>query len=63
MPYFVPGSSPNLPVFIFGESYGGAYAVSLAWKIQEYSKEGKSAINLKGIGLGNAYVLLMSLRI
>ena len=41
MPYILPDSTANLPVFIFGESYGGAYAVSLARKLQENSKAGK----------------------
>ena len=46
-PYMVPGAvSSQTPVYAFGESYGGAYVVSLAhvylqqrYKIKEYTQK------------------------
>eukprot|EP00092_Neocalanus_flemingeri_P029980 GFUD01032549.1.p1 GENE.GFUD01032549.1~~GFUD01032549.1.p1 ORF type:complete len:489 (-),score=94.05 GFUD01032549.1:103-1569(-) len=59
MPHFVPGSTFYLPIFIFGESYGGAYAVALARKIQEYKKFGyldMDKLDIRGIGIGNGFI-------
>ena len=56
MMHFVPGSTWHLPIFIFGESYGGAYAVSVARKIQEYKKNGyldMEELDVRGVGIGN----------
>ena len=38
IPYFIPGSSKYIPVYAFGESYGGAYVVSLAKKLLTYQR-------------------------
>jgi len=59
MIHFVPGSTFYLPIFIFGESYGGAYAVSVARKIQEYKKTGyldMDELDVRGVGIGNGFI-------
>jgi len=59
MIHFVPGSTFYLPIFIFGESYGGAYAVSVARKIQEYKKNGyldMDELDVRGVGIGNGFI-------
>jgi len=59
MPHFVPGSTFYLPIFIFGESYGGAYAVALARKIKEYKRIGyldMDELDVRGVGIGNGFI-------
>ena len=56
MIHFVPGSTFYLPIFLFGESYGGAYAVSVARKIKEYKRIGfleEDELDIRGVGIGN----------
>lgn len=37
LPYFIPGMKTNqMPFFAFGESYGGAYVISLAHVYLKY---------------------------
>ena len=59
-PHFVPGTvASQTPFFAFGQSYGGAYVVSLAHAYLQYRENDPDFIkdiNLRGIGLGNAFV-------
>eukprot|EP00752_Nemacystus_decipiens_P007197 g6446.t1 len=48
-----PEYSAN-PFYVFGESYGGHYAPSVAHRVWEGNNHGKAPfINLKGMGIGN----------
>ena len=60
LPYMVPGSVPAaMPLFAFGQSYGGAYVVSLSHLYLSYRENDKERIEniwLKGIGIGNGFI-------
>ena len=59
-PYMVKGAvSAKTPFFAFGQSYGGAYVVSLAHVYLAYRENDPSYIEdilLKGIGIGNGFI-------
>jgi len=46
----------NVPLYIFGESYGGKMAVNLAYDLLRKRNEHHISCNLKAIGLGNAAI-------
>ncbi|KAJ8942997.1 hypothetical protein NQ318_008315 [Aromia moschata] len=46
----------KVPLYIFGESYGGKMVVEFACQIAKKKKKHKHKWNLKGIGLGNSYI-------
>ncbi|KAJ8924038.1 hypothetical protein NQ315_006815, partial [Exocentrus adspersus] len=46
----------DVPLYIFGESYGGKMAVEFACQIAKKKKKHKHKWNFKGIGLGNSYI-------
>ncbi|KAJ8971222.1 hypothetical protein NQ317_008811, partial [Molorchus minor] len=46
----------KVPLYIFGESYGGKMIVEFASQIAKKKKRHKRKWNLKGIGLGNSYI-------
>ena len=60
LPYMIPGSEPAAtPLFAFGQSYGGAYVVSLSHLYLSYRENDKEHIKniwLKGIGIGNGFI-------
>ena len=60
VPYMVPGLIPAAtPLFAFGQSYGGAYVVSLSHLYLSYRENHKELIKdiwLKGIGIGNGFI-------
>ena len=60
LPYMVPGMVPAAtPLFAFGQSYGGAYVVSLSHLYLSYRENEKERIKniwLKGIGIGNGFI-------
>lgn len=59
-PYMISGvDASQTPVYAFGESYGGAYVVSLAHvylHMRENNKDFIKNIMLKGLGIGNGFV-------
>ncbi|KAF0388791.1 prepro-carboxypeptidase Z [Gigaspora margarita] len=46
----------NSEFHIFGESYGGRFVISLAKYIIDMNETGKEKINLKSVGIGNAFI-------
>ncbi|KAF5301225.1 hypothetical protein FQA39_LY10811 [Lamprigera yunnana] len=46
----------KVPLYIFGESYGGKMVVEFAYQLVEEIREGNLIVHLKGIGLGDAYI-------
>ncbi|XP_076266199.1 retinoid-inducible serine carboxypeptidase-like [Rhynchophorus ferrugineus] len=46
----------KVPIYIFGQSYGGKMAVDIAWLINQESKAGNVNCNLKGIALGDSWI-------
>ena len=59
-PYMISGvDASSTPVYAFGESYGGAYVVSLAHvylHMRENDPDYIKNIRLKGLGIGNGFV-------
>merc|ERR1719312_218365 len=59
-PHMVPGAvASQTPFYAFGQSYGGAYVVSLAHVYLDHRENDPDFIrdiNLRGIGLGDAFV-------
>jgi carboxypeptidase C (cathepsin A) len=50
------GITPDLPLFIFGESYAGKYAPAIAQKIkQEQLTNSGFLTGLKGVGIGDGF--------
>jgi vitellogenic carboxypeptidase-like protein len=60
LPSMVSGIEPaGTPLFAFGQSYGGAYVVSLSHLYLSYRENNPSFIKdiwLKGIGIGNGFI-------
>ncbi|KAF5298772.1 hypothetical protein FQR65_LT09641 [Abscondita terminalis] len=46
----------KVPLYIFGESYGGKMAVEFAYQLVQEISEGNLIVHFKGIGLGDAYI-------
>ncbi|CAG9113528.1 unnamed protein product [Plutella xylostella] len=46
----------SVPLYIFGQSYGGKMAVDMALKMKEAEDAGTIKSNLRGIGMGNAWI-------
>lgn len=46
----------KVPLYIFGESYGGKMAVEFAYQLVKEISEGNLIVHFKGIGLGDAYI-------
>ncbi|KAF2881564.1 hypothetical protein ILUMI_24599 [Ignelater luminosus] len=46
----------KIPLYIFGESYGGKMAVEFAYQLVEEINKGTIFANIKGVGLGDAYI-------
>ncbi|GJQ78402.1 hypothetical protein Trydic_g22227 [Trypoxylus dichotomus] len=44
-----------VPLYIFGESYGGKMATEFAYQLEKEIRNGIMHANLKGIGLGDSY--------
>ena len=59
-PALIVGAQQNKTrIYVFGESYGGPYSISLAYRILEKVKSSPdflSLVNVHGIGLGNALI-------
>nr|CAI5863699.1 unnamed protein product [Callosobruchus analis] len=47
-----------VPLYIFGEAYGGKMAADIALLLHQKHRAGKIQCNLKGIGLGNPWISL-----
>jgi carboxypeptidase C (cathepsin A) len=44
----------DLPLYVFGESYGGHYAQNIAWRIHDGNQQGGAQhLNLAGLAVGN----------
>ena len=60
LPSMVSGIEPaGTPLFAFGQSYGGAYVVSLSHLYLSYKENNRRFIKdiwLKGIGIGNGFI-------
>ncbi|KAG7306425.1 hypothetical protein JYU34_009058 [Plutella xylostella] len=46
----------SVPLYIYGQSYGGKMAVDMALKMKEAEAAGTIKSNLRGIGMGNAWI-------
>ncbi|XP_031338715.1 retinoid-inducible serine carboxypeptidase-like isoform X1 [Photinus pyralis] len=46
----------KIPLYIFGESYGGKMAVEFAYQLVQEIRRGEVTVHFKGIGLGDAYI-------
>ncbi|XP_023936523.2 retinoid-inducible serine carboxypeptidase [Bicyclus anynana] len=46
----------GVPLYIYGQSYGGKMAVDMAIRMKEAEKNGSIKSNLKGIAMGNAWI-------
>ncbi|XP_018329851.1 retinoid-inducible serine carboxypeptidase isoform X2 [Agrilus planipennis] len=46
----------TVPLYIFGESYGGKMAVEFAYQLYKKIENGTITANFRGIGLGGAYI-------
>ena len=47
----------SMPSFMFGESYGGRYCVTVAKEIHQQVMAGDLKFNLKAIGLGDSWIM------
>ena len=60
LPSMVEGMIPSgTPLYAFGQSYGGAYVVSLSHLYLSYRENDREKIKdiwLKGIGIGNGFI-------
>ncbi|CAB3223806.1 unnamed protein product [Arctia plantaginis] len=46
----------GVPLYIYGQSYGGKMAVGMALRMREAEKAGTIQSNLRGIAMGNAWI-------
>ncbi|CAD0199722.1 unnamed protein product [Chrysodeixis includens] len=46
----------SVPLYIYGQSYGGKMAIDMAIRMREAEQEGTIGSNLKGVAMGNAWI-------